>query len=190
MSLRFACQDCGRLVRASERLAGKRMDCLHCGAAQRAPAAADEEAPPSSEPAVSREDALKLAARYSRAKAARRRRLRFILLFALPGVVYGIVSAYMNQNPFFGWFSATVDHISKIDYAAQWEPSPVWLPSYLHSQAGVGMSHTRGLGYYFSSFFGWLVFYLGSVLIAAAPCAALGALASAAAGGRAGRREA
>jgi hypothetical protein len=173
-----ACRECGRLLRVRDELAGKRIKCPHCGAVQNVSAAPAEEAAPQSEPLASREDARKQAAAYSAAKASRRRRRWFVALFALPGVAYGVVSAYMNQNPYLAWFSATVDHISKVRFAEAWRPSPAWLPSYLLSQAGIGMQFKPGWGYHFPSFFGWLLFYLGSVLLAAAPCATLGLLVS------------
>lgn len=181
MPLRLGCQNCGRLLSIKDELAGKRIKCPHCGTAQKVPLAApaEEEAPPSPpEPPVSREEALQMAGEYSAAKALRRKRLLVILAFALPGLIYGLASAYMNQNPYYAWFRPTSTSLSRLEEAWQWRPSPVWVPSYLLTQAGIGMQYQKAPGYHFRSFFDWLVFYVASALLGAAPLAGLGALAA------------
>ena len=67
------------------------------------------------------------------------------------GAGYGAVSAFLNQNPYYtvpGEYDGLEKDMAK---AWHWQPSPVWLPSYLlckFPRNGIGITHTKS-GYLF-----------------------------------------
>ena len=69
------------------------------------------------------------------------------------GSGYGCVSAFLNQNPYYpiaGEYNVPEEDMAK---AWHWQPSPVWLPSYLVCKFppnGFGITHTKS-GYLFRS---------------------------------------
>jgi hypothetical protein len=65
-----------------------------------------------------------------------------LVVAAVLGLVYGLLSAHLNQNP----YDCNVTRL-----AWHWAPSPVWLPSYARCKVppnGLFISHTRS-GYLF-----------------------------------------
>src|SRR5947209_6266140 len=105
MPIGFGCQECGRLLRVKDELAGKRIKCPHCGCPQPVP----REEPIEQEPqpvaqSVSREEALAQVAALAAQDAARNKRARLVLVFVLVGLLYGLASAFGNQNPYYEWF--------------------------------------------------------------------------------------
>jgi len=94
----------------------------------------------------------------------------------LLGIIYGIVSASMNQNPYYGPGGSLKVLEKDRHMAYQWQPSPVWLPSYLMCVApinGWGIERTRS-GYLFRTW-GHLWLYFGlSMAVGAAIGAGIG----------------
>ena len=185
MSIGVACRECGRLLRVRDELAGKRIRCPHCGAVQpvaRDAVPAEPPAPPA-RPAAHEEPARlpeTLLAEYT----ARRKRARILWLAVLAGLVYGLISAFGNQNPYYSWFSPSIRtsgraltvtelHSLPLAQASAWKPSPLWLQSYLlcslliDGRNGFGVYYDRPAGYHFESVGGWIAFYEASALLGA-----------------------
>jgi hypothetical protein len=79
-------------------------------------------------------------------------------LMVLAGTAYGWVSAAQNQNPYDNRTDTRAWH---------WQPSAVWLPSYLLCQwprNGIGITHTRS-GWLFRSEAERDFYYTASALI-------------------------
>ena len=75
-----------------------------------------------------------------------------ILLVTLGGG-YGFLSAMRNQNPYYSSSGEPLVPQDQIGKAWDWQPSPVWLPSYVLCVGrpnGFVISHTRS-GYLFRS---------------------------------------
>jgi len=73
------------------------------------------------------------------------------------GSGYGCLSAFLNQNPYD--YTVTKD-------AWHWQPSPVWLPSYVLCKVppnGFGITHTRS-GYLFRSEADRRKYFTGSII--------------------------
>jgi hypothetical protein len=87
------------------------------------------------------------------------KRTGMILIVAgVLGSGYGCLSAFLNQNPY--------DHTVTKD-AWHWQPSPVWLPSYLlcmFPRNGFGITHTRS-GYLFRSEANRRKYFTGSTIL-------------------------
>jgi hypothetical protein len=184
MSIHIACQECGQKLRMKDELAGKRIKCPHCQALLRVP---DEE------PADAVAEALPVAEEEPTASpqellaqhTARRKRARVIRVAAVVGLLYGLVSAYGNQNPYYGWFEPSIsidafrqkdEFNAQIDNARAWKPSPMWLPSYFLCQIGFGVYHNNNARYHFRSFGGWISYYECSTLLGGLLGAGVGAV--------------
>lgn len=83
---------------------------------------------------------------------------RFILFSSLMlGALYGGASLFFNAPPRAG------DIPPRGVPAAQWEPSPLWLPSFLALKLGIGSSRTP-LGYVFTGASGHALYAMVSVI--------------------------
>jgi len=75
------------------------------------------------------------------------------ILMMILGGGYGFLSATQNRNPYYSPSGDLLVPQAEIGKAWRWQPSPVWLPSYLlciMPWNGFGISHTRS-GYLFRS---------------------------------------
>jgi len=107
-----------------------------------------------------------------------RSRLQLLLVLAVAGCLYGIVSAAMNQNPYDSRAGGNPPSPEERHLAWHWNPSPFWLPSYLLCKCppnGIGISHTRS-GYIFRSQAERVIYFVSSGLVGAA-LAVLGGVA-------------
>src|SRR4051794_15042411 len=105
MSIRMACQECGRMLKIKDDLAGKQIKCPHCQALLRVP---DEEPAQAIPVAAEEETATETREELLAQHAARRKRARVIRIAALVGLLYGLASAFGNQNPYYGWFEPSI----------------------------------------------------------------------------------
>lgn len=90
-------------------------------------------------------------------------KVRLVCRLTLVGLVYGYISALHNQNPYYPVPESQLPEKTWIELeqckeyihrAWSWEPSPLWLPSYLLCKVpggpGFGISSTKS-GYLFRS---------------------------------------
>ena len=94
------------------------------------------------------------------------------------GVLYGLVSAWQNQNPFYSVPGQLDIAAAEAAQAWSWEPSPLWLPSYILCKCprkGLGITHTRS-GYLFRSAEARETYVVESMLIGGALGAGVGIL--------------
>ena len=96
---------------------------------------------------------------------------RIILVAIMLGSVYGLVSAIMNRNPYYPVIGKQTLPHEDMGKAWHWEPSPLWLPSYLlckvakHSLGNwAGVYYTMS-GFLFRSKFDFLLYSIGSTII-------------------------
>lgn len=93
---------------------------------------------------------------------------RFILFSALMlGGVYGAASLYFNEPPVPG------DIPPHGVPSAQWQPSPLWFPSYLAIELGIGVRRAAD-GYVFSGRMGHAYYAVSSLFIAMLMLALIG----------------
>ena len=97
-------------------------------------------------------------------------RLRLTTVVALVGLAYGYISALHNRNPYYP--------VPGEKYASEyqtrafsWQPSPLWIPSYLlckvpRGEPGIGISWSKS-GYLFRSYAGLYVYELASAVLGA-----------------------
>ena len=175
MPISIGCQGCGKLLRIKDELAGKRIKCPKCALVQVVPLeAAPEPSPAPPSPALPREVALKTVEALAAQEADRTKRSRVLLLFTLAGALYGLGSAFGNQNPYYSWFAPSARSFQLLEMGWEWKPSPLWLPSYALCQLGFGAQYDRAAGYHFKSPGGWIAFYEASALLGALGGAAVG----------------
>jgi hypothetical protein len=91
----------------------------------------------------------------------RTRLFALFLIFVAVSSLYGYVGAWGNSNPYYPGpgLSAT-----SFGNAIQWEPSPLWLTSYVLCKCEVGIHHTRS-GYLFLNASAESKYYLISTLL-------------------------
>jgi hypothetical protein len=96
------------------------------------------------------------------------KRIGIILIVAIAlGLGYGCLSGILNQNPYYpvpGEYN-----IPEVDMAKawHWQPSPVWLPSYLLCKVprnGFGITDTRS-GYLFRSEADRKTYFIASTIV-------------------------
>jgi hypothetical protein len=96
-----------------------------------------------------------------------KRRTGITIVFILLGLIYGHFSAVFNQNPYYpvpGQHGATEENKGE---AWNWQPSPLWLPSYLLCKVprnGFGVTHTKS-GYLFRSQADRIVYFGSSIIL-------------------------
>lgn len=86
-----------------------------------------------------------------------KRNIITLVAVVLLGAGYGCLSAFQNQNPY---------DPSVGKSAWQWQPSPVWLPSFILCKApgNVGIRHTKS-GYLFRSQADLIVYFSASTIL-------------------------
>ena len=185
MIISMACDGCGRLLRIKADLAGRKIKCPHCGNVQKVEPQAELAEPavalaePAEEPEAAQPPEVLLAQH-----TARRRRARVVRIAALIGLLYGLASAFVNQNPHYSWFGSGFSAPpgtplsvinERFDRAAAWRPSPLWLPSYLLCLVRFGIEHERAPGYHFKSVGTAVVYVESSALLGGLLGAGVGA---------------
>jgi hypothetical protein len=103
-------------------------------------------------------------------------KLIIIVVFIIIGFIYGLVSAFRNQNPHYPAVGSQVANEEQMLNAWRWEPSPIWFTSYALCKVprnGFGICHTRS-GYLFRSKGGRILYFTGSTVLEIAFCAVLG----------------
>ena len=93
---------------------------------------------------------------------------KIVVICIITGGLYGFFSATFNQNPYY----LSVGHRllvpeSERYLAWRWQPSPVWLPSYLLCRIprnGLGVTHTKS-GYMFRSVAGLILYFSASTIL-------------------------
>jgi hypothetical protein len=103
-------------------------------------------------------------------------RLKVIIVLAIIGSLYGSISAVCNQNPYYSPKGELLVSQTELHLAWHWEPSPIWLPSYLLCKVprnGFGIRHTRS-GYLFDSQFERVLYFAGSTILGSLISVALG----------------
>ena len=98
-----------------------------------------------------------------------RSKFLLIIVLAVAGCAYGILSARMNQNPYSSALGSGSSAGGDLQLAWNWEPSPLWLPSYLLCKCppnGIGISYTRS-GYLFRSEAARTFYFVGSGVVGA-----------------------
>lgn len=94
-------------------------------------------------------------------------RLKTIMVLVIIGSLYGFISAIRNQNPYYPAVGSKVQSQEQMFKAWDWEPSPIWFPSYLLCRVprnGLGICHTKS-GYLFRSEGGRVLYFTGSAFI-------------------------
>lgn len=90
--------------------------------------------------------------------------LAILLVF---GMVYGYISSVHNQNPYYPIPGIDkVPNEKRVD-AWHWEPSPLWLPSYLLCKVpknGFAITYTKS-GYFFRSYFDLYLYRFSSTIL-------------------------
>ena len=104
-------------------------------------------------------------------KKGTKRSLAIFLGLIVLGVAYGYVSALCNRNPYYpvpaGEYSLPNEYIAK---AWHWQPSPLFLPSYLLCKVprnGFGIHETRS-GFLFKSEANYSLYIRTSTILGAA----------------------
>jgi len=103
-------------------------------------------------------------------------KLIIIVVFIIIGFIYGLVSAFINQNPHYPAVGSQVANEEQMLKAWRWEPLPIWFTSYTLCKVprnGFGICHTRS-GYLFRSKCGRILYFTGSTVLGIAFCAVLG----------------
>lgn len=77
-----------------------------------------------------------------------RRHQNVVLIVALIGGTYGLIGSLVNINPYTVKSAIGLDEGVSIDEALGWEPSPVWLPSYLTYTWHIGVKQRKGFWYF------------------------------------------
>jgi hypothetical protein len=88
-------------------------------------------------------------------------------ILAILGGTYGFVSAKRNQNPYYSVSGDLLVPQEDMGKAWHWQPSPVWLPSYILCvvpRNGFGISHSRS-GYLFRSQEEETAYTMGSTML-------------------------
>jgi len=101
------------------------------------------------------------------------------------GILYGFLSAAMNQNPFYSPTGKLLVSQDQQHRAWSWCPKALWLPSFILCKApvnGLGITHTRS-GYLFRTESNRRFYFICSSLVGGC----LGALLAMAVGIRSGR---
>ena len=103
--------------------------------------------------------------------------VRLASRLVLLGIVYGYISALHNQNPYYPvpkksvaekvWFELKRNEYMFRAYA--WQPSPLWLPSYLlckvpPGEPGIGIFWSKS-GYLFRSYAGLYLYRFSSTIL-------------------------
>jgi len=93
------------------------------------------------------------------------------------GLLYGYISTLHNQNPYYPvpesalpekvWFE--LNHTKLINWAYDWRPSPLWLPSYIlcklpPGEPGIGIFWSKS-GYLFRSYAGLYLYRFTSTIV-------------------------
>lgn len=98
-------------------------------------------------------------------------KLKIIVIFVIAGLIYGFASAIYNQNPYYATVGSEVANKEQMFKAWHWEPSPMWIPSYLlckmakNSQGNwAGITYTKS-GYLFSSQIERILYFAGSTVL-------------------------
>ena len=99
-------------------------------------------------------------------------KLKIIVIFVIAGFIYGFASAIYNQNPYYSpKGELLISKTAERHPAWLWEPSPMWIPSYLlckmakNSQGNwAGITYTKS-GYLFSSQIERILYFAGSTVL-------------------------
>ncbi len=86
------------------------------------------------------------------------------------GMVYGYTSSVHNQNPYYPIPGMDKVPNEKRADAWHWEPSPLWLPSYLLCKVpknGFAITYTKS-GYFFRSYFDLYLYQFTSTILGGA----------------------
>ena len=105
---------------------------------------------------------------------AMKRKASIVLWMVAAGLCYGFLSAGMNRNPHYGLIGGDrVDPVEEEGLAWDWEPSVVWLPSYLLCKVArntgknwAGVTYTKS-GYMFRSRFDLFAYFVFAGIIGA-----------------------
>ena len=73
------------------------------------------------------------------------KRALLIGIFAVIGGVYGLIGGYMNENPY---YYPVYSNQPNYTGGWNWEPSVLWITSYILCKKGIGIEHERS-GYMF-----------------------------------------
>lgn len=93
-----------------------------------------------------------------------------LLILAVAGASYGLVSGIMNRDPRFAVGGALKPGHTR---GGVWDPSRVWFPSYLMYRYQIGVIHLDYSGPKFVSLHGYCAHMAGSVLLGMVPAGIL-----------------
>lgn len=103
-------------------------------------------------------------------------KLIFVTTLVFAGGFYGFLAAYYNQNPYYPPVGSETSSKEQMFKAWDWEPSPVWFPSYFLCKIprnGFGIRHTRS-GYVFLAQDERVIYFTASTFIGMAFSVILG----------------
>lgn len=107
-------------------------------------------------------------------------RFKTIMVLIIIGSLYGFISAVRNQNPYYPAVGSQVASEEQMFKAWDWEPSPIWFPSYLlckiakNSQGNwAAIAYTKS-GYLFRSQIERVVYFTSSTILGSLIGVALG----------------